>query len=159
MPPGTGLTSAAYMQPPGIGSTTGTYMQSADIGYTPASHTQLSMGPAYPAVYYPPSASYPPAATITTSIGHGRELLNLAKIYTNDAKYCDRNDKFIFKLAIFYDICLRADVLPEAKIKAFPTMLKGLTLDYYYSNISISAVAMNFYQVCNSIKNYFKRAE
>ncbi len=38
-------------------------------------------------------------------------------------------------------------------------MLKGLALDYYYSNISTSAVAMNFDQVCNSIRNYFEGAE
>ena len=86
---------------------------------------------------------------LNTNIGHNRELSNLAKIYTNDAKYSDRNNSFIFKLAIFHDICLRADVPLKTKIKTFLTMLKGLALDYYYSNISISAVPMNFHQVCN----------
>ena len=38
-------------------------------------------------------------------------------------------------------------------------MLKGLALDYYYSNISTSAVALNFGQVCNSIRNYFEKAK
>lgn len=78
------------------------------------------------------------------------------KIYTNDVKYNGRNNRFIFKLVIFYGIYSRADVLLEAKIKAVPTILKGLTLDYYYSNINTSAITMNFDQVCNSIKNYFK---
>ena len=34
-------------------------------------------------------------------------------------------------------------------------MLKGLVLDYYYSNINTSG-NMNFDQLCNSIKNYFE---
>ncbi len=96
---------------------------------------------------------------ITTSTGHQRKLSNLAKIYTDDAKYSGRNNSFTFKLAIFHDICSRADVPPETKMKAFPTMLKGLALDYYYSNISTITIAMNFDQVCNSIRNYFEGAE
>ena len=167
-------TSAAYIQPPGtgppsaalgIGPTSAAYTPPSGTGATPATYTQQSgTGPpptAYTAPIFQnsPSASHPPAAMITTSIGHGRELSNLAKIYTDDAKYNGRNDSFIFKLAIFHDICSRADVPSEAKMKAFPTMLKGLALDYYYSNISTSTVAMNFDQVCNSIKNYFEGAE
>lgn len=38
-------------------------------------------------------------------------------------------------------------------------MLKGLALDYYDSNINTSTIAINFDQVCNSINNYFERAE
>lgn len=38
-------------------------------------------------------------------------------------------------------------------------MLKGLALDYYYLNISTSTIAMNFDQVCDSFRNYFKVAE
>ncbi len=103
-------------------------------------------------VNYPPSESNPPVATITTSIGHGRELSNLAKIYTDKAKYCDRNDSFTFKLAIFHDIYSRADVPPEAKMKVFPTMLKGPVLDNYSLNIGISGTVMNFDQTCYSIR-------
>lgn len=80
---------------------------------------------------------------LNTSVGHGTELLNLAKIYTDDAKYRGRNYSFIFKPAIFHDICSMADVPLETKIKAFPTILKGLVLDYYYSNICTSAVVLN----------------
>ena len=96
---------------------------------------------------------------ITNSIGHGRDLLNLVKIYSNDTKYSGHNDSFIFKLAIFHVICSRADIPPKAKMKALPTMLKGLALDYYYSYISTSIVAINFDQVYNSIRNYFEEAE
>lgn len=97
--------------------------------------------------------------TVTTNISHSRELSNLAKIYTDDAKYSSRNNSFTFKLASFYDIYSRADVLPKAKMKAFPIMFKGLALDYYYLNISTSIIIINFDQVFNSIRNYFERAE
>lgn len=42
-----------------------------------------------------------------------------------------------------------------AKIKAFPTILKVLALDYYYSNINISS-AISFDQIFNSTRNYFE---
>lgn len=44
-------------------------------------------------------------------------------------------------------------------MKAFPAMLKYLVLDYYYSNISISATIMNFDQFDDFIKNYFEVVE
>ena len=44
-------------------------------------------------------------------------------------------------------------------MKAFSTILKDLALDYYYSNINTNALALNFDQVCNSIRNYLKRTE
>lgn len=159
MPSGIRLTSAAYMQPSGIRSITRAYMPPADIRHTPASHTYLSTGPAYPAVHHLSSASHLPIAMITTSVGHSIELSNLAKIYTNNAKYCGCIDSFIFKLVIFHNICLKTDILPKAKMKAFFTILKDLALDYYYSNIIISAVIMNFDHVSNSFRNYFKEAE
>ena len=159
------------MQPPGIKPTLGAYMQFPGIRSLPAVYIQLSgatfreymqpSGPisaAYiqplgigllPATYALPgigstSAAYTTPVMLNTSTGHGKKLSNLAKIYADNAKYSGRNDSFTFRLAIFPDICLKADVLPEAKIKAFSIMLKGLALDYYYSNISISAVTMNF---------------
>lgn len=52
---------------------------------------------------------------------------SLAKMYTEDAKYSGEEDSFTFKLSMFHDICNKADVLQEAKLKAFPTML-GLLL-------------------------------
>src|SRR6266568_8013257 len=58
--------------------------------------------------------------------GFGKELTNLAKIYTEDNKYSGEDDNFDFKLTIFHDLCNRADVPQEAKAKAYPTMLCGL---------------------------------
>ncbi len=110
-------------------------------------HTQLSCTRPVHAVQNPSPAINPPAIMSTSSTGYGRKLSNLAKIYTNDAKYNGCNDSFTFKLAIFHDICSRTDVLPEVKMKAFPTMLKGLALNNYFSNIRISNSIMNSDQV------------
>ncbi len=44
-------------------------------------------------------------------------------------------------------------------MKAFPTILKDLALDYYYSNIGITGLTMNFDQVCYLIRAYFEDAE
>ncbi len=38
-------------------------------------------------------------------------------------------------------------------------MLKGLALDYYYSNIGITGLTMNFDQVCYLIRAYFESDE
>lgn len=114
-----------------------------------------------PATYALPNTRFTSAAYITPAIAnsstsHSRKLSNLAKIYTNIGKYSDRNDRFISKLAIFYDICLNADVILEAKAKALLAMHKNLALNFYNSNMSMSVVAMNFDHVYNSIKNDFE---
>jgi hypothetical protein len=36
---------------------------------------------------------------------YGRELANLAKLYTDESKYSGNNDNFDFKLTIFTDLC------------------------------------------------------
>ena len=43
-----------------------------------------------------------------------------------DMKYDRINGTFDYKLQIFYSICERADVPPEAYGRAFPNMLTGL---------------------------------
>jgi hypothetical protein len=35
---------------------------------------------------------------------YNKELVNLAKLYTNKAKYSSENDNFDFKLTIFIDL-------------------------------------------------------
>jgi hypothetical protein len=35
---------------------------------------------------------------------YGKELVNLAKLYINKAKYNNKNDNFDFKLIIFIDL-------------------------------------------------------
>jgi hypothetical protein len=61
---------------------------------------------------------------------------------------------------MFNDMCDRVDVSFEAKLKAFPIMLKGLALDYYYANVTSSKNAsFTFDDVCISIMSYFEGAE
>jgi hypothetical protein len=57
-------------------------------------------------------------------------------------------------------MCDRADVPQSAKLKAFSIMLKGLALDYYYSNMFTNTItAITFDEVCFSMRNYFEDAE
>jgi hypothetical protein len=89
---------------------------------------------------------------------HEKERANLAKLYINEAKYSDENDSFSSKLTIFHDICDCADVSQSVKLQAFFTMLKDLTLDYYYSNMNTD-IFIIFDEVCFSMRNYFEDAE
>ncbi len=79
-------------------------------------------------------------------------------MYTDEAKYNGENDSFSFKLTIFHDIYARVDAPQDILLKAFPTMLTNLVLDYYYLNTSIS-IAATFEEVCYSIRTYFKGVE
>ena len=70
--------------------------------------------------------------------GYGWELSIIIKIYTEESKYRSNRDSFNFKLAIFHNIYGCADILYKAKVKAFPIMLKGLVLDFFYLNNTIN---------------------
>jgi hypothetical protein len=78
-------------------------------------------------------------------------------MYIEESKYRGNGDSFNFKLAIFYDIYGRADVLYEAKAKAFPIMLKGLVLNFFYLNNTINK--SSFQDICSAIWTYFKGLE
>ena len=67
-----------------------------------------------------------------------KKLTNLAKIYLVYNKYSRENNNFDFKLVIFYNLCTRASILEAAKVRAYSTMLRGLALDYYYTNLKTS---------------------
>ena len=41
---------------------------------------------------------------------YGKELANLAKLYTDKSKYSSKNDNFDFKLTIFTDLYQKADI-------------------------------------------------
>jgi hypothetical protein len=73
-----------------------------------------------------------------TSKGYRQEFSIIIKIYIEESKYRGNGDNFNFKLAIFYDIYRHADVPHKAKAKAFPIILKGLTLDFFYLNNTIN---------------------
>jgi hypothetical protein len=48
-------------------------------------------------------------------------------------------------------MCGSADVPDEAKIKAYPTMLRRLALDYYYANIRASISFLTRYMLLHAI--------
>ena len=116
-------------------------MPPSGIEATPTVVSQpSSMGLAYAVQNYIFAINLPSE----TNTGHGRQLSNLAKMYTKEAKYSSCNKSFTFKLAIFQDICSKADVPLEIKVKTLSTIYRGLTFDYYYSNISAGGVGPIF---------------
>jgi hypothetical protein len=62
-------------------------------------------------------------------------------MYIEESKYRGNKNSFNFKLTIFYDICGRADILYKIKAKAFPIMLKGLVLNFFYLNNTINKLS------------------
>ena len=92
-----------------------------------------------------------------TSKGYGRELGIMIKIYTKESKYRGNGDSFNFKLTIFHDIYRCANIPYKAKAKAFPIMLKGLALNFYYLNNTINK--LSFQDICSAIQTYFKGLE
>ena len=59
-------------------------------------------------------------------------------MYIEESKYKSNRDSFNFKLAIFYNIYKHVNILYKAKAKAFPIMLKGLILNFFYLNNTIN---------------------
>ncbi len=89
-----------------------------------------------------------------------QKLSILIKLYTNEAKYNDDNDSFLFKLITFHDMCDRVDVSHSIKLKACLTMVKELALNCYYSNMSTNVNAFaTFNEVCFQMKSYFEDVE
>ena len=81
--------------------------------------------------------------------GYRQDLNIIIKIYTEESKYRGNRDSFNFKLAIFYNIYRHADILYKAKAKAFPIMLKGLVLNFFYLNNTINK--LSFQDICSII--------
>ena len=70
-------------------------------------------------------------------------------MYTKESKYGNNKNNFNFKLAIFYNIYRRINILYKAKAKAFPIMLKGLVLNFFYLNNTINK--LSFQDIYNAI--------
>ena len=86
--------------------------------------------------------------------GYRQELNIIIKMYTKENKYKGNRDSFNFKLTIFYNIYRCVNILYKAKAKAFPTMLKGLVLNFFYLNNTINK--SSFQDICSTIQTYFK---
>lgn len=86
-------------------------------------------------------------------------LVNLSKLYTDEQKYSGNIDSFDFKYSIFLDLCERTEILREVYLKAFPTMLKGAALNYYYTSCKSNPYITSLQDLCANIKQYFEGAE
>ena len=75
------------------------------------------------------------------SKGYRQEFNIIIKMYTKESKYGGNKNSFNFKLTIFYNIYRCADILYKAKVKAFPIMLKGLVLNFFYLNNTINKLS------------------
>ena len=83
----------------------------------------------------------------------------MAKLYTDEAKYSGENDNFDFKLTIFTDLCQKADIPKQEFSQAYSTMLRGLALDHYYTNLKSNPLSVSFDKLCESTRNYFEGSE
>jgi len=86
-------------------------------------------------------------------------LVNLSKLYTDEQKYSGDSDNFDFKYSIFSDLCERTEVPREAYLRAFPTMLKGAALNYYYTSCKSNPYITSLTDLCGNIKQHFEGAE
>ena len=84
-----------------------------------------------------------------TSKGYKQELNIIIKMYIKESKYKGNKNSFNFKLAIFYNIYRYANILYKAKAKTFPTILKGLVLNFFYLNNTINK--LSFQDICSAI--------
>jgi hypothetical protein len=90
---------------------------------------------------------------------YSKELANLAKLYTNKSKYSGKNDNFNFKLTIFTDRCQKADIPKQEFSQAYSTMLRGLALDHYYTNLKSNPLGIPFDKLYEATRNYFEGPE
>ena len=93
--------------------------------------------------------------TIQPRTDFGREIGNLAKMYQDENKYSGSSDSFKYKVVIFHECCARVSIPDEAKAKAFPTMLKDMALDYFYSTLFPNK-NLGFHQMCEGMYEYFE---
>src|SRR6202035_1516640 len=87
---------------------------------------------------------------------YGKELANLAKLYTNKSKYSSKNDNFDFKLTIFTDLYQKADISKQKFSQAYLTILRGLALNHYYPNLKSNPFSVPFNKLYKATYNYFK---
>ncbi|POS82128.1 hypothetical protein EPUL_006743, partial [Erysiphe pulchra] len=88
--------------------------------------------------------------------GFGRELSNLQKCYWLESqKYSGTmEESFNYKFLIFINNCKRSGIPPKTIPQAFPIMLHGSALDYYYHNCDGRDMTVN-----DLHKHFIKRYE
>jgi hypothetical protein len=90
-----------------------------------------------------------------------KQLTDLVKLYANDdMKYGgDTYEVIESKLMIFYDCCHRLGISQWQYASAFPTMLKGRALTFYYDRLCGDPEPRDFQTMVNRVKGYFENEE
>jgi hypothetical protein len=110
----------------------------------PGANGTLPPAPPPPPQPYPNNPQFPSTA---------RLIGEVAKIYTKEQKYNGSNSNFDHKLTIFLDICQRVELPQEALMRAFPTMLKELAQDHFYSN---QLSQRTYEEACINVRSFFE---
>jgi hypothetical protein len=106
----------------------------------------------------PPTWPWPPGELSYAPQASARHLTDLAKLYTEEMKYGGGDyDVLDTKLAIFRDSCNRIGVPRWQASDAFPTMLKGRALQYYYD--WLCSGPRDYDTMTAKIRGYFENEE
>lgn len=82
----------------------------------------------------------------------------MIKIYTSKAKYISEKNNFLFKLIIFYNICIRTNIFLDIILKVLFIIITDLVWNYYYFIININ-IATICDQIYKSIQIYFDKTK
>jgi hypothetical protein len=102
------------------------------------------------------NALYTQLTEAKATANYSKDLATLAKIYTEESKYSKEDNNFNYKFPIFNNFYNRVNIPQVVKIKGFPIMLHGITLNFYYEN---KATYITFNGIYNAIHNHFKGLE
>ncbi len=92
------------------------------------------------------------------SHGHSKELTTLAKLYSSEEKYGgDPTESLSYKFMIFMDLSKRAEIPQQILHVAFPTMLKTMALEFYYS--SCQGIVLTVQQLYDRFQGHFEGEE
>ena len=57
------------------------------------------------------------------------------------------------------DLCQKANILKQEFSQAYSTILYGLALNHYYTNLKSNPFSISFNKLCKATHNYFKGPE
>jgi hypothetical protein len=89
------------------------------------------------------------------------QIATLIKMYSNpEHKYGGSRDVFDQKMQIFTSYCQQAGVPPDGLVVAFPNMLKGEALEFYFANLQrFARECLYLKDAALIIKNHFENEQ